>query len=58
MTRVPFFLIPLMYLAGMAISLAFDWYSYWSAGGDGGFAFVDSLEYASYWPLRAYWRLV
>ena len=52
------FLIPIMYVAGVSLSLAYDMFQFWIVGGGDDFAFLESLEYASYWPLRAYWRLV
>jgi len=51
-------LVLAIYLVGVVVSLSIDWYQYWSAGGGGGFALADSLAFASYWPLRAYWHLV
>jgi hypothetical protein len=47
-----------MYVAGVSLSLAYDMFQFWIVGGGEDFAFLESLEYASYRPLRAYWRLV
>jgi hypothetical protein len=58
MIRLSFFLVPILYVAGVSISLAYDLFQFWTVGGGDDFAFLESLEYASYWPLRAYWRLV
>ena len=54
----PFIVLVGVYAVGVLASLSVDLYHYWSAGGDGGFAFGEALAFASYWPLRAYWNLV
>ena len=45
-------LLPIVYLAGVAICVGSDFYTFRQGGGDAGFPVKESLEYASLWPLR------
>ena len=44
--------LPGVYLTGILFSMGVDLWRYWTAGGGDSFAFMESLTYASFWPLR------
>ncbi len=42
-----------VYLSGILFSIGVDLWRFWNAGGgDNSFAILESLTYASFWPLR------
>ena len=50
--RIGLILLTLVYTSGIAAGLLQDYLQFRSAGGAGGFELVESLSYASFWPLR------
>lgn len=54
MAKMVALFFPGVYGVGVLTGLAFDFWRYWTVGGQDGFPFLESLTYASLWPLRLY----
>ena len=50
--RIGLILGPIVYALGIVVGLVQDYLRFMDAGGDSGFALMESLHYASFWPLR------
>ena len=44
--------LPGVYLSGVLFNIGVDIWRFWNAGGGDSFAILESLTYASFWPLR------